>query len=60
MHQYFQDQNYAYFHGIMLNSIDYAIQVEAFSNGGSMVTHAQQSLKEIYQSYLGKLKSVTG
>lgn len=43
----------------MLNSVDYTIQVEATSKGGSIVTHAQQSLKEIYKSYLGELELAT-
>lgn len=43
----------------MLNSVDYTIQVEATSKGGTIVTHAQQSLKEIYKSYLGELKLAT-
>lgn len=50
----FQEQNYAYFENIELRSMNYVIQVQAFSRGGSILTHADQSLQKVYESYLGE------
>lgn len=50
----FKDKNYAYFHNIVLNSVNYDIQAIAHAKGGTTVTNAQQSLREIYKSFLGE------
>lgn len=34
--------------------MNYVIQVLAFSKGGSISTHAEQSVQEVYESYLGE------
>lgn len=38
----------------MLNSLNYDIRVKAYTKGGATVSIAQQSLQEIYNSYLGE------
>lgn len=52
----FKDKHYAYFHNIMLSSITYDVQVIAHTDGGSTVSTVQQSFRDIYKSYLGKLQ----